>query len=232
MSVRFVQSGHSIDFTPEADVASGDVVIQGDLVGIAKLDIAAGKLGALAVTGVFDFPKETGEGKALGAGVKLYWDAENEVAVASAGEGGVNKYVGKCVRAAGASEDVVRVMIDHAVVGATGATGATGPQGPAGPEGPAGPKGDPGEPGEPGEAGETGPAGPKGDPGEDAEITPGLAVPDLDDDTNGVVDPQGDIIDAAGADYTTSELRANFATLVASHNALLASLRGAGLLAE
>jgi predicted RecA/RadA family phage recombinase len=229
MTVRFIQAGHSVDYTPVADVAAGDVVVQGDIVGVAKTPIAAGVLGALAVTGVFDFPKETGEGKTFAAGVKVYWDADNKLAVASAGEGGVNKYVGKSVRAAGASDDIVRVLIDHAVVGATGATGAAGPQGAVGPAGPAGPQGDPGEQGE---AGETGPAGPQGPAGEDAEITAGVAVADLDDDTNGVVDPQGDIIDAAGADYTTAELRANFATLAANHNALLASLRGAGLLAE
>jgi predicted RecA/RadA family phage recombinase len=229
MTVKFVQNGHSIDYTPVADVAAGDVVVQGDLVGVAKLDIKAGVLGALAVTGVFDFPKETGEGKSIGAGVKLYWDADNEVAVTTAGQGGANKYVGKAIQAAGASDATVRVLIDHAVVGATGATGTAGPQGAVGPAGPAGPQG---EPGEQGEAGAQGPAGPQGPAGEDAEITAGVAVADLDDDTNGVVDAQGDIIDAAGADYSTAELRANFATLVANHNALLASLRGAGLLAE
>ena len=30
MTVKFVQAGHSIDYTPGADVASGEVVIQGD----------------------------------------------------------------------------------------------------------------------------------------------------------------------------------------------------------
>jgi predicted RecA/RadA family phage recombinase len=229
MAVRYVERGASIDYTPETDVAAGEVVILGDLVGITKIPIPAGTLGALAVTGIFDFPKEAGEGKTFAAGVKVYWDAEEKLAVASAGEGGVNKYVGKSIQSAGASDATVRVLIDHAVLGATGATGAAGPQGAVGPAGPAGPQGDHGEQGE---AGEAGPAGPQGPAGEDAEITAGVAVADLDDDTNGVVDPQGDIIDAAGADYSTAELRANFATLAANHNALLASLRGAGLLAE
>ncbi|GIW55554.1 MAG: hypothetical protein KatS3mg082_1958 [Nitrospiraceae bacterium] len=70
----FVHEGASIDYTPAADVAAGDVVVQGDLVGVAKLDIKAGKLGALAVEGVFDFAKATGVGTAIAAGAIVYWD--------------------------------------------------------------------------------------------------------------------------------------------------------------
>ena len=62
MAAVFVHDGSSIDYTPGAAVAAGDVVVQGDLVGVAKLDIPANVLGALAVTGVFDFPKATGGG--------------------------------------------------------------------------------------------------------------------------------------------------------------------------
>ena len=56
-TATFIHDGRSIDYTPGADVSAGDVVVQNDLVGIAKLDIASGVLGALAVTGVFDLPK-------------------------------------------------------------------------------------------------------------------------------------------------------------------------------
>lgn len=44
----FVHEGASIDHTPVGNVAAGDVVLRGDnMVGIAKLDILAGRLGAL-----------------------------------------------------------------------------------------------------------------------------------------------------------------------------------------
>jgi predicted RecA/RadA family phage recombinase len=56
--VIFIHDGDTIDYIPAADVAAGDVVVQGELVGIAKQPIKAGHLGALAVTGVFDFPVE------------------------------------------------------------------------------------------------------------------------------------------------------------------------------
>ena len=63
----FIQDGKSIDYTPGSAVSAGDVVVQGDLIGIAKLDIAADALGALAVKGVFDFPKAAGDSTAHGS---------------------------------------------------------------------------------------------------------------------------------------------------------------------
>ena len=112
MTAKFVQTGHSIDYTPGADVASGDVVVQGDLVGVAKLDIKANILGALAVTGVFDFPKDTGSSSAISAGAKVYWDAVNEVATTDA-DGGTNKLIGKTVADAGDDDETVRVRMSQ-----------------------------------------------------------------------------------------------------------------------
>ena len=54
MKARYVQRGESIDYIPEADVAAGDIIKIGSLVGVAKLDIKAGELGALAVVGVYE----------------------------------------------------------------------------------------------------------------------------------------------------------------------------------
>ncbi|MDD5698806.1 MAG: DUF2190 family protein [Victivallaceae bacterium] len=109
MLARYVQRGHSIDYTPEADVAAGDVVIIGDLAGIAKLDIKAGALGALALVGVFDIPKATGEGTAIAAGTIVFWDAENSQVTTTAGD---NKYLGKTVIASGDDAANARVIIN------------------------------------------------------------------------------------------------------------------------
>lgn len=111
-TARFIHDGNSIDHTPGSDVTAGDVVVQGDLVGIAKLDIAAGTLGALAVTGVFDVPKATGTGEAIAAGVKVYWDATNSVATTDE-NAGVNTYLGKTVAAAGDDDATVRVRLEQ-----------------------------------------------------------------------------------------------------------------------
>ena len=112
MAVKFVQRGDAVDYTPDADVASGDVVVQGELVGVAKLDIKANALGALAVSGVFDFPKDTGSATAISAGAKVYWDAVSEVATTDA-DSGSNKLIGKVIAAAGDDDETVRVRMSQ-----------------------------------------------------------------------------------------------------------------------
>ncbi len=106
----FRHDGGSIDYTPSADVAAGDVIVQGELVGVAKLDIKAGTLGALAVTGVFDFAKATGGGTAITAGANVYWDDTNNVATTTATG---NKLIGKCVKAAADADATVRVRMSQ-----------------------------------------------------------------------------------------------------------------------
>ena len=106
----FVQSGDSIDYTPAADVSAGAVVVQGELVGVAARAISANTLGSLTVAGVFDFPKNTAT--AMTAGAVVYWDATNQIAVLTSG-GGTNKLIGKVVRAAAASDPVVRVRLSQ-----------------------------------------------------------------------------------------------------------------------
>jgi len=111
MSVtNFVQDGWSVDYTPSSAVEAGDVVVQGELVGIAKADIAADALGALAVEGVFDFPKDTGSADAITAGANVYWDAGNEVATTTVGS---NKLIGKVITAAAAADATVRVKLNQ-----------------------------------------------------------------------------------------------------------------------
>ena len=114
-TVNFVQTGDSIDYTPEAAVAAGAVVVQNDLVGVSKTPIAASVLGALAVSGVFDFPKDTGSASAIEAGKKVYWDETEEVATESeVGAGYVdNPYLGKSVKAAGDDDTTVRVRMSQ-----------------------------------------------------------------------------------------------------------------------
>ena len=111
-TARFIHDGDAIDYTPGADVNAGDVVVQGDLIGIAKLDIASAVLGALAVTGVFDFPKTAGVGEAIAAGAKVYWDVADQIAKTD-DESGANKYLGKTVAAAGDNDAVVPVRLSQ-----------------------------------------------------------------------------------------------------------------------
>ena len=106
----FVHDGASIDYTPGAAVAAGDVIVQGELVGVARTPIAANALGSLAVAGVFDFAKATGGGTAITAGANVYWDDTNNVATTTATG---NKLIGKCVKAAADADATVRVRMSQ-----------------------------------------------------------------------------------------------------------------------
>ena len=108
----FAHEGAAIDYTPGADVSAGDVIVQGDLVGVARLDIKTGVLGALAVAGVFDFAKTTGVGTAIAAGVEVYWDVADAEAKTDS-ETGANKLIGKTVAAAGDNDAEVRVRMSQ-----------------------------------------------------------------------------------------------------------------------
>jgi predicted RecA/RadA family phage recombinase len=104
----FVQVGCAIDYTPGAAVAAGDVVLQGDLIGVAKRPIAANELGALDVEGVFDFAKATNV--AYTVGTILYWDDTNNLVTTTATG---NKQIGKVVRAAATTDPTVRVRLSQ-----------------------------------------------------------------------------------------------------------------------
>ncbi len=112
MIAIYKQRGESIDYTPAADVAAGDVVVQNDLVAIAKLDIKAGELGALALCGVFTLPKAAGEGEGIAAGKKVYWDAAAKVVTVDDG-GGTNKFLGKSIMAAADGDVTVLVRLSQ-----------------------------------------------------------------------------------------------------------------------
>ena len=113
-TVRFIHKGDAIDYTPAEAVSAGQVIASNDLLGIAKLDIAAGALGALAVTGVFDFPKATGS--AIEFGESVYWDEAEEVAKLD-DESGANPLIGQTVARAADDDETVRVRLSQGYVG-------------------------------------------------------------------------------------------------------------------
>lgn len=108
---RFIHDGKSIDYTPSAAVTAGDVVVLQDLIGIAKVDIEANRLGALAVEGVFEMAKASGSETAILAGTKVYWNATASQVVSE--DEGVHKYLGKAVATAGTDKDTVLVRLEQ-----------------------------------------------------------------------------------------------------------------------
>lgn len=54
------QNGDFLHYTPADDVHGGELVVFRDMVGVAVTDIAAGAVGAVAVTGVYELPNANG----------------------------------------------------------------------------------------------------------------------------------------------------------------------------
>ena len=105
MQASFIHDGKSIDFFPATDVPAGSVIVRGSLVGVTKLDIPAGRLGALAVVGVFDIGKGN---TAIPLGSKVYWDDNAKQAVLTATN---NAPLGIAIQDATAEDNVVRVRL-------------------------------------------------------------------------------------------------------------------------
>lgn len=112
MVARLIHDGKAIDYTPSADVTAGDVVVQGELVGIAPRSIAANTLGALQIEGVFEFPKPTGVGTDAAVGTLMYWDAADGNAQETA-DTGTNKLIGKLVKACTVDDTTCWIKLDQ-----------------------------------------------------------------------------------------------------------------------
>jgi len=106
MNARYIQRGDSIDYTPAANVAAGDIIKVGNLVGVAKLDIAANELGALALVGVYAVTKGT---TAFAMGDAVGWDATNKKAVAASMAGAIP--LGTAIATAAATDSTVAVRL-------------------------------------------------------------------------------------------------------------------------
>ena len=110
-SVNFNSEGESIDYTPASAVAAGEIVSLKGLVGIATTPIAAGAKGSLVVSGVFAVPKKD---EAFAAGLPVWFDANGDPKVGTAGTGAATQ-VGGDAQAAG------DVLMGTAVVAAVAA---------------------------------------------------------------------------------------------------------------
>ena len=101
---KFVQRAESVDFTPNRDIESGEIVRLGNLIGVAKLPIQAGELGTLALSGVFDLAKPLGLAFPIGAGV--YW---KNGAIGPSGD----ILLGIAVKPAAAESNLIRILLNY-----------------------------------------------------------------------------------------------------------------------
>lgn len=112
---NYKQEGVSLAYTPGSAVTAGDVVVQGSVVGIAKLDIEASRRGNLCVAGVFEVPKDASV--VGGFGERLYWDADGSPVGGTALSGAFSKeargnaFAGWSIEAAAADVGTVRMLL-------------------------------------------------------------------------------------------------------------------------
>lgn len=74
MAKTYVQPGKVISWTNGGSaVSSGDVVVIGQIIGVALVDIANGDSGSVAIDGVYTVPKVSGA--VIAQGEAMSWDA-------------------------------------------------------------------------------------------------------------------------------------------------------------
>lgn len=106
MARTYRQPGLKLTHVAAGNISAGDVVVIGDTVGIAEVDIATGGAGVISIEGVHAVPKAAGT--AWSQGDRLDWDAS---------AGAFTK------GATWASGDVLGCAIAAADAGATDTTG-------------------------------------------------------------------------------------------------------------
>lgn len=90
-----LSQGNTVDYQAPADVTAGDLIKFGTFVGVAENDIPAGRLGALAVTGVFRFDANVGAATPE-QGEEFDVDLTTmELVAPGAGDGDINVYIFK-----------------------------------------------------------------------------------------------------------------------------------------
>lgn len=111
----FISDDSTLKHTPGSAVTGGDVVAVGSRALIAKLDIEASRVGALATEGVFNIVKKTG---AITDGAPVYWDPTGDPDNGTAGSGAATVtptayFLGYANGAAASGDDRVRVALAH-----------------------------------------------------------------------------------------------------------------------
>jgi predicted RecA/RadA family phage recombinase len=105
IKATYAQPGEKLDYTPAVPVSAGDVVVQGNFVGVSALDIPANTLGALKFDGAFDVLKDA---SVFAFGDWVFWSVSGQQATSTA-DG--NVFLGKCAAAALTGDATVKVRL-------------------------------------------------------------------------------------------------------------------------
>jgi predicted RecA/RadA family phage recombinase len=101
----YFQNGDLLDYVAPADVGAGQVVVLSSLLSVAVRPIASGKIGGVAVEGVFALPCATGATGAQGSVV--YYSTASGIANDTTGT-----YAGKLAYDRAATDSTVKVLLN------------------------------------------------------------------------------------------------------------------------
>jgi len=105
---NFIQPGVNLTLPAPAAIVSGEVVVIGEIHGVAADDAESGADFDLVTEGVFDLPKVSTDAFAIGDSV--YYDAAAKLVTSDDGEGG-NALIGVAVTAAANPSGTVNVKL-------------------------------------------------------------------------------------------------------------------------
>ena len=103
---NYHSNGRTLVTIAAAIIASGDLVIVGQVVGVAVTSVAEGEEATLHTEGVFELPKAAG---AIAQSAKAYWSATDQNVTTTATG---NTYIGIAWDAAAASDTTVNIKLN------------------------------------------------------------------------------------------------------------------------
>lgn len=110
MANNYVNEGNIIQHTAAAAISAGDVVVMGNTLGVALVDLAIGETGSVQIVGVFSVPKVSAaviaQGESLTYDVSVSAFDDNQAIPAT---GDVTGAAAVAAEAAGSGETTMKV---------------------------------------------------------------------------------------------------------------------------
>ena len=103
---NYHSNGRTLVLLAAAAIASGELVVVGQVAGVAVTSVAEGEEATLHTEGVFELPKAAA---AIAQGAKVYWNATDKNVTATATG---NTYIGLAWDAGGGTDTTVNVKLN------------------------------------------------------------------------------------------------------------------------
>ncbi|VDC31416.1 DUF2190 family protein [Pseudogemmobacter humi] len=107
---NYIMPGEHLTITAAAPITSGQLVVVGDIVGVAQGDAEIGDDVVIVRRGIFELPKTSAQAWTVGA--KVYWDAGNSLVTTTASG---NKLIGAAAGVAANPSSFGLVLLDGVI---------------------------------------------------------------------------------------------------------------------